>query len=133
MFGNKDVGSNGAKRNGFSVLGPDVGVTGDIDTDSDLHVDGTILGDVRCGTLVQTVSGKITGAVCARSARIAGTIEGSVSVDDLVIEASARVAGDIAYATIAIEAGAKVEGALTRALAEDARPIEPVRLISAAE
>src|SRR3546814_9627585 len=110
MFGNRNVGSTTAKRNGFSVLRPEVTVTGDIEADSDLHIDGTVAGDLACASLIQTERGRITGAVRARSARIAGTIEGSVAVDDLTIEASARILGDIAYATIKIEGGATVEG-----------------------
>src|SRR3546814_6916351 len=66
-----------AKRNGFSVLGPEVTVTGDIEADSDLHIDGTVAGDLACASLIQTERGRITGAVRARSARIAGTIERS--------------------------------------------------------
>src|SRR3546814_4335780 len=106
MFGNRNVGSTTAKRNGLSVLGPEVTVTGDIEADSDQHIDGTVAGDLACASLIQTERGRITGAVRARSARIAGTIEGSVAVDDLTIEASARILGDIAYATITIEGGA---------------------------
>ncbi|HVI97672.1 MAG TPA: polymer-forming cytoskeletal protein [Sphingomonas sp.] len=130
MFGSKDVGSASAKRNGFSVLGPEVTVTGDVHAESDLHIDGTIEGDLRCSSLIQTANSRIAGAVHARQARLAGTVEGSVTVDELTIEAGARILGDIAYATIAIEGGATVQGRLSRAGAETA---EPVRLIAAAE
>src|SRR3546814_14708182 len=92
MFGNRNVGSTTAKRNGFSVLGPEVTVTGDIEADSDLHIDGTVAGDLACASLIQTERGRITGAVRARSARIAGTIEGSVAVDAPPIE-TGRAAG----------------------------------------
>src|SRR3546814_2346077 len=133
MFGNRNVGSTTAKRNGFSVLGPEVTVTGDIEADSELHIDGTGAGELACASLIQTERGRITGAVRARSARSAGTIEGSVAVDDRTIEASARILGDIAYATITIEGGATVEGRLSRTDTADKTADRPVRLIAAAE
>src|SRR3546814_12896094 len=97
MFGNRYVGSTTAKRNGFSVLGPEVTVTGDIEADSDLHIDGTVAGDLACASLIPTERGRITGAVRARSARIAGPIEGCVAVDDLPIDARPRLLGATAH------------------------------------
>ncbi len=37
----------------FSVIGPDVVITGNIATTADLHNDGRVDGDVPCGNLVQ--------------------------------------------------------------------------------
>ncbi len=133
MLGKKDVGRTPTKRNGFSVLGPDVTVTGDVEAESDLHIDGTVNGDVRCGMLIQTESSTITGAVNAESARLAGTIEGRVAVAELTIETSARIMGDITYTNVTVEAGAQVDGCLSRTTAIEARPAEPVLLVSAAE
>jgi hypothetical protein len=37
----------------FSVIGADVVIKGDIAATADLHVDGTIEGDIKCASLVQ--------------------------------------------------------------------------------
>ena len=62
--------------------------------------------------------GRIAGAVTAESARIAGAIDGAVSVGALTVERTARISGDIAYQTITIEPGAQVDGQLHRIAAD---------------
>lgn len=94
----------------FSVLGPDVVIEGNVAAGVDLHLEGRVEGDVTCATLVQGPASVIRGSVTAETARLAGTIEGSVSVGELVIEASARVTGDVAYGKLTIEQGAEVDG-----------------------
>lgn len=94
----------------FSVIGADVVITGNISAKVDLHVDGRIEGDISCASLVQGESSTIHGAVVAESARISGTLQGSVDARDLVITASARVTGDVCYDTISIEQGGHVDG-----------------------
>jgi cytoskeletal protein CcmA (bactofilin family) len=99
---------------GLSFIGPDVVVHGDIATDSQLHVDGRIEGDVRCEQLIQGHDGTIAGNIEAAEARLAGTVEGTVSARTLIVEATARIMGDVAYQTISIEAGAQIDGRLAR-------------------
>lgn len=109
---------DGAKRGMFSVIGHDVIITGNIAATADLHIDGRIDGDVVCGNLVQGADSHISGAVRAESARLAGTVEGSVAVRQLTIERAARVTGDLEYESIAIETGASVEGRLKHVSAD---------------
>ena len=94
----------------FSVLGADLKVKGDIDASADLHIDGRVEGDVACVSLVQGESGEIVGAVRAESARLSGTVRGTISVRDLVVLKSARIHGDVHYDALTIEQGAQVDG-----------------------
>ena len=94
----------------FSVIGADVVIKGNITATADLHVDGTIEGDIKCASLVQGESSSITGAVTAESARMAGKINGSITARDLVILKSARIEGDVHYDALTIEQGAQVDG-----------------------
>jgi cytoskeletal protein CcmA (bactofilin family) len=98
----------------LSIIGPEVIISGDLATDAQLHVDGRIDGNVHCANLCQGPSGIIAGNIVADEARLAGTVEGTVSARSVVVEASARIMGDIAYETISIEAGAGIEGRLAR-------------------
>jgi cytoskeletal protein CcmA (bactofilin family) len=98
----------------LSIIGPEVIISGDLATDAQLHVDGRIDGNVRCANLCQGASGIIAGNIIADEARLAGTVEGTVSARSVVVEASARIMGDIAYETVSIEAGAGIEGRLAR-------------------
>lgn len=108
----------GGKRGMFSVIGPDVTVTGNIAATADLHIDGRVDGDVNCSSLVQGTESRIQGSVKAETARLAGTIEGTVSVRQLTIERAARITGDVEYETIAIENGASIDGRLKHIAAD---------------
>ncbi|MCA1748284.1 MAG: polymer-forming cytoskeletal protein [Parasphingopyxis sp.] len=102
--------SSAASSSTFSVIGTDVRVSGDIDAKVDLHVDGEVEGDIRCGVLVQGDNSRIKGAVSAEQARIAGTVEGAITANELIIESSARVMGDVTYEKLSVATGGHVEG-----------------------
>ena len=120
MFSRKPPAPRAAPRPGksgppgLSFIGPEVVVSGDLATGAQLHVDGRIDGHVRCAQLCQGNTGIIAGDIVADEARLAGTVEGTVDARTVVIEASARIAGDIAYETITIAAGARIDGRLAR-------------------
>lgn len=105
--------ATGARQIPFSLIGADVVIRGDMEASVDLHVDGWVEGNIICAALAQGPDSRIAGAITARSARIAGHVEGSIDAEELVIEASARITGDVSYATISIAPGAEVAGQFT--------------------
>jgi len=113
------------------VIGADVLITGDIRATVDLHIDGRIQGDVTCATLVQGEGSHIAGAVEADQARLAGTIEGTLKVKSLVIEAKARIRGDVSYETLSMAVGAEVDGRLTHI--DGAAVPQGLKLVTASE
>ena len=124
------AGNAGAKRGMFSVIGPDVTLTGNVAATADIHIDGRVEGDVHCGALVQGAESRIVGTVNAEEARLAGAIEGTVRVTRLTVERSARITGDVEYETIAIENGAHIDGRLKHSVAKSRPADEPVRLVA---
>ncbi len=94
----------------FSVLGSDLAIKGDIQASADLHIDGSVEGDIACACLVQGETSSVTGAVKAESARLAGTVNGSITARELVILKTAKITGDVFYDALTIEQGAQVEG-----------------------
>lgn len=96
----------------FSVIGADIVVTGNIEASVDLHIDGRVEGDVRCKTLILGEASTIVGNVSADRVRAAGTVTGSIETNDLDIEASARVSGDMLYERIRVTNGAQIDGNL---------------------
>ncbi|GAA4642160.1 hypothetical protein GCM10023115_04100 [Pontixanthobacter gangjinensis] len=94
----------------FSVIGADVTITGDVSATTELHVDGRIEGDIKCASLVQGEASVVKGAVEAETARMAGTLKGSISARELVILKTAKIHGDVHYEALTIEQGAVVEG-----------------------
>ena len=94
----------------FSVIGADVTIRGDIAATADLHIDGTIEGDIKCASLVQGEKSSISGAIVAESARLAGKVNGSITARELVILRTAHIEGDVHYDALTIEQGAEVDG-----------------------
>ncbi len=108
----------------FSVFGADTAIKGDVSASADLHVDGRIEGDVTCASLVQGESSEIVGAIHAESARLAGTVRGSISARELVILRTARIHGDVHYDALTIEQGATVDGRFAPRRAADDAAVE---------
>ncbi|MFN3452731.1 MAG: polymer-forming cytoskeletal protein [Sphingorhabdus sp.] len=101
-------------RNGsghtFSIIASDVEIVGNLTARVDLHVDGKVQGDVICGNLVQGEGSIIAGKVIAESAKLSGHVEGSIEANDLVIESTARIIGDVVYTNLTIAPGGQIEG-----------------------
>ncbi len=92
------------------MIASDVEITGNLSAKVDLHIDGKIHGDVTCGSIVQGEGSIIVGKVVAETARLSGKVDGSIEAGDLVIEASARISGDVVYQSLTIAPGGMVEG-----------------------
>ena len=104
------VSKNSSSSGSFSVLGADVTITGNISASTELHIDGTVEGDIDCASLVQGDGSQITGEVKADSARLAGRVDGSIHAKELVILRSATINGDVHYEALTVEQGASVQG-----------------------
>ena len=102
----------------FSILGADLAITGNLTATADLHVDGQVEGDITCSALVQGEGSEVRGAIRARSARLAGTVHGSIEAGELVILRTARIHGDVSYDALTIEQGAQVDGRFARRAGE---------------
>jgi cytoskeletal protein CcmA (bactofilin family) len=102
-----------------SVIGAGITITGNIEASVDLHVQGKVIGDVRCATLILGERSMIKGSVYADRVRAAGTVEGSIDTKDIVVESSARINGDLTYSRIRIANGGVVVGQMKHSPAEE--------------
>lgn len=120
MFNKNDQRPAARSGNGtLSFLGAEVTVTGNIGGQGNLHIDGRVDGDVSCTSLIVGNSGQVNGNITADSAKIAGSINGTVAAKVLTIEASARITGDLSYDSVSVETGAQVDGRVKRLSRED--------------
>ncbi len=110
----------------FSVIGTDVTITGDVTATTELHVDGTINGDISCASLVQGEGSSVKGGIKAESARLAGEVDGSIDARELVILRSASIKGDVHYDALTIEQGAQVDGRFAPRGSGNAKPQSPL-------
>jgi cytoskeletal protein CcmA (bactofilin family) len=102
-----------------SMIGADIVVTGNIEAEVDLQIEGRVNGDVRCATLILGEHSCVNGNVYAQRVRVSGTIEGSVETRDLAVEATARVSGQITYERLRVANGGIVEGSMTVKVSEE--------------
>ena len=87
--------------------------TGDIVSDSNIQIEGDIIGNVSCsGKVLIGSSGKLKGNLVCVNAEIDGTVHGELTVENLLImRSTARIKGDIQSTKLTIEEGAYFEGA----------------------
>ncbi|MEO9634476.1 MAG: polymer-forming cytoskeletal protein [Parasphingorhabdus sp.] len=102
--------NSGSTGSSFSVIGDGILITGNIESKVDLHIDGEVIGDVKCLSLVQGPTSKIKGAIVAQNASLSGSVEGSIDAGDLAIASTARIGGDVTYENVTIEQGGHVDG-----------------------
>ena len=102
-----------------SVIGSDIVINGNIDATVDLHIEGKVVGDVQCQTLILGSQSTVDGNIRAERVRVSGTVKGSIETRDLAIEASASVTGDVVYERIRIANGGSLEGTLRRTSSEE--------------
>jgi cytoskeletal protein CcmA (bactofilin family) len=105
--------ATGARHTTFSIIGADVVIVGNVSATVDIHIDGRVEGDLACANLVQGQESLIKGAIVAETAKLSGTVEGSIVARDLIIQASARITGDVTYENLTIEQGSQVDGRFT--------------------
>jgi cytoskeletal protein CcmA (bactofilin family) len=93
-----------------SILSSDLKIEGDIVSQGELHISGSIKGDVVARKLTLGEGGSITGAVEADMAVIAGNLAGRLTATSVVLARSARVIADVTHVSLSIEQGAVFEG-----------------------
>jgi cytoskeletal protein CcmA (bactofilin family) len=88
-------------------------ITGDIVSDSNVLIEGEIIGNVSCsGKVVIGTSGKIKGNLVCLNAEVDGAMDGAMTIENLlVLRSTARIKGDIQTLKLTIEEGAYFEGA----------------------
>ena len=122
------AGANGAQRSisapssgEKSVIGNDLRIIGQglrIISRGMLQVDGEIEGDVQAAEVVVGEKGKVTGMVAGRQVVVRGTVSGVVCGQNVALQASSQVEGDVHHMSFAIEQGAHFDGRSRRAKSE---------------
>ena len=123
--------SGGAKP--FSSVGSGLVIDGNVSGSGDLHLDGTVKGDVRVGHLTVGESGSIEGKVEAETIEVRGRVIGSIQGKQVKLQATAYVEGDITHEQLAIDVGAYFQGrclqrrpdAMTPAVSSPAEAVQP--------
>jgi len=93
-----------------SIISPDMTVTGNLSSAGDIQVDGRVDGDVDAANLTIGQNGTIEGTIQAHAVQVHGTVSGEIRASSVTLAATARIHGDIVHESLAIEAGAYLDG-----------------------
>lgn len=86
-------------------------ITGDLEGDGELEIEGHIVGNVRCKHLVVGSKAIIDGNISADQVVIRGKVKGTIRANYVILQHGARVDSEIFHKQLAVEAGAQFEGA----------------------
>ena len=98
-----------------TVVGPSVKIQGDLNSEGNIRIEGQVTGKVKTSQSVFASKGsKIAADVLAGNAIIGGEVMGNLKISgNLVMQASAKVNGDISCSVLRVEDGALFSGKCT--------------------
>src|SRR5262249_45259023 len=99
-----------SKTSAPSILSLDLEVTGDIVTSGELHVAGSVKGDITAKKVTIGEGGSVTGAIEAEAAFVAGAMSGRLTAATVVLARSAHVEAEITHVSLTIDQGAVFQG-----------------------
>lgn len=104
---------NGTTGEGaLSIIAAGMTVTGDIDSNGVVKVEGRVEGTIRAARQVLIGrQGTVKGDVFTRDAVVGGTVQGNLSISErLEIQTTASVTGDVTTKTLVIQEGGRIDG-----------------------
>ena len=103
---------NDNETNGINIIGIGTKITGDVNSNGDIRVDGSLTGKlITKGKVVIGETGKVKGEINCKNSDVEGSIEGKITVSELLsLKTKARIHGDIIATKLAVEPGCQFTG-----------------------
>jgi cytoskeletal protein CcmA (bactofilin family) len=95
-----------------SLIGAGTTLKGDISSNGDLRIDGTLVGNINCtAKVVIGANGVVEGDIGGHTADIMGKVSGTIKVKDLLqLRSNCIVSGNLYAAKLQIEPSANFNG-----------------------
>lgn len=111
------------------MIGEGVRIEGKIDSATDVHVYGTVIGEINTQDLFVGETGNVNGIVVADNIEVRGQIQKNIEVrQTLVIKSTGRISGNISYLSLEIENGGTIDGKIDKY--NPKKDSEPSKLLS---
>lgn len=85
-------------------------IEGVIDFPGSILVEGTVIGDVHCASIIISERAVVDGAIFAQSVTVLGDVTGEIFAETLTLKAACSVLGDICHRQLRLEDGCYFEG-----------------------
>jgi cytoskeletal protein CcmA (bactofilin family) len=94
-----------------TVIGADSTITGELEIQGTVRVDGSVVGDIRADWVIIGETGRIRGNVQARMMVVGGRIDGNIDASEIVeLKDKAQIFGEICTAKLTVSEGALFDG-----------------------
>jgi cytoskeletal protein CcmA (bactofilin family) len=115
MFNNKsksETAESAVPSGSASLIGSGTTLKGDITSNGDLRIDGTLIGNIICTSkVIIGANGVVEGDISGQTADIMGKVSGTIKVKELLqLKSNCHVNGNLHSAKLQIEPAANFNG-----------------------
>lgn len=95
-----------------NLIGNGTVIKGDIDSSSDIHIDGQLIGNLKSnGKVFIGQTGILKGELVCKQAEISGTVKGKIKTEELTaLKSTSKVEVELTTKQLLIEVGAQFTG-----------------------
>ncbi len=102
-------------KHGSLMIGEGVKIDGNIDLSLDVHVFGTVNGEIKAQDVFVGESGVVNGIIVADNIEVRGQVQQTIEArQTLIIKSTGRVMGNIVYQSLEIENGGTIDGKIDK-------------------
>ena len=102
--------STAAPRAEESVISAGLKVVGNLESEGDIVIAGTVEGDINSHGLTISQGATVKGSIKAEVVTVLGIVQGEVNARSVGIAKTGEMTGDVIYGSLAIEDGAIIDG-----------------------
>lgn len=108
----KEMSKPVTNPNVINIIGKGTAITGDINCDGDIRIDGSLDGNIKAeGKILINKGGSVKGNLQCENCEIAGSVEGTIEANALLsLKETSKVDGDLIIKKFAVEPGAVFNG-----------------------
>jgi cytoskeletal protein CcmA (bactofilin family) len=93
-----------------SVIDAWLTITGNLESQGDVRVEGQISGDIRCANLLIGRDATVSGEIVAEEAVVRGRVRGTIRANRVILEDTACVESAIYHKVLSVDEGASFDG-----------------------
>ena len=107
-----DISTDAPVQGGASIIAAGTSLKGDINSNGDIRIDGTLQGNIHCtAKVVIGANGVVEGDIAGQQADIMGKVSGTIKVKELLqLKGGSNINGNIYASKLQIEPSANFNG-----------------------